>query len=84
MTAPLELVVDCSGTVRCVYGETLALASLGSLTIQRASHVEPTANGRWTADLTPVGGPMLGPFVLRSDALAAETAWLAEHWLESP
>lgn len=82
MTAPLELVIERSGTVRCVYGETLALASLGSVTIQRASHVEPTDNGRWTADLKPVGGPQLGPFVLRSDALAAETTWLSENWLE--
>jgi hypothetical protein len=25
--------------------------------------------------------PLLGPFPNRSEALAAEVAWLAEHWL---
>ncbi len=37
--------------------------------------------GRWHADLSPVGGPVLGPFGQRSAALAAETSWLDEHWL---
>ncbi len=31
-------------------------------------------------DLSPVGGPVLGPFRLRSQALAAEQAWL-DGWL---
>jgi hypothetical protein len=26
--------------------------------------------------MSPVGGPVLGPFRLRRDALAAEVAWL--------
>jgi hypothetical protein len=49
--------------------------------ILRASYVEPNATGRWAADLDPVGGPVLGPFDHRSEALAAEQAWLAAYWL---
>jgi hypothetical protein len=77
----MKLVIDSKGLVRCVYGETLELASLGSIVLQRASHVEPNSAGGWTADLMPVHGPVLGPFDRRSKALAAERAWLEEHWL---
>ena len=52
----------------------------GDLAIRRASHVEPDAAGRWWADLAPVGGPRLGPFDRRSEALAAELRWLERHW----
>ncbi|EMB17938.1 hypothetical protein RE6C_01332 [Rhodopirellula europaea 6C] len=38
-------------------------------------------NGQWTADLSPVGGPVLGPFALRSEAIEAEIEWLHCHWL---
>lgn len=79
----MHLRINADGTIRCVYDETLPLAALGQMTIQRASHVEPTADGQWTADLTPVAGPLLGPFRQRSEALAAERGWLDEHWLES-
>lgn len=80
----MQLVVTSSGTVRCLYDETIPLASLGQLSIQRGSHVEPDAQGRWVADLSPVHGPVLGPFAKRSAALAAEQAWLEAHWLLSP
>jgi len=75
----MQLIVAPTGAVRCVYGEAVDLASIGRLAINRASHVEPDASGRWRADLSPVGGPVLGPFTRRSEALAAETTWLAEH-----
>lgn len=77
----MELVVQTGGMVRCVYSEAMDLHCLGHPHIRRASRVEPNAEGRWVADLSLVGGPVLGPFPLRSDALAAETAWLAAHWL---
>ena len=77
----MDLVVDPRGVVRAVYAEAIDLASLGRPTIARASHVEPDADGRWHADLGPVGGPALGPFARRSEALAAEVAWLEAHWL---
>ncbi|MDB5335204.1 MAG: hypothetical protein JWN70_823 [Planctomycetaceae bacterium] len=80
----MQLVVQPNGSIRCVYDEQLDLQSLGPMTIQRGSHVEPTADGQWTADLSPVAGPVLGPFALRTAALAAERQWLEEHWLISP
>ena len=77
----MDLVVNRVGLVRAIYDEALDLAALGRPVITRASHVEPDPSGRWLADLSPVGGPLLGPFDRRSEALAAEVAWLREHWL---
>jgi hypothetical protein len=77
----MELFIDRTGVVRAVYDEAIDLGALGRPAIERASHVEPDALGRWHADLAPVGGPILGPFVRRSTALAAERAWLRSRWL---
>ena len=77
----MQLVVEPDGRIRAVYDEQLDLAGFGCLVIQRASHVEPDSSGRWHADLSPVGGPVLGPFDRRGEALAAEHAWLETHWL---
>ena len=77
----MQLVIDRQGKVRCIYGEKIDLAVLGSLSIVRASCVEPNEHGQWLADLSPVGGPCLGPFSLRSEALAAEQIWLEEYYL---
>ena len=75
------IVIAPDGTGRCVYGEQIPLRALGELQIRRASHVEPDERGRWWADLSPVGGPILGPYLDRSAALAAEAQWLCQHWL---
>jgi len=80
----MQLFIEPGGCVRCLYGETVDLRHLGSLSVRRASHVEPDAEGLWWADLSPVDGPRLGPFMRRSDALSAEVAWIEEHWLTSP
>ena len=77
----MDLVVDPTGRVRAVYDEAFVLATIGTLSIRRASHVEPSAEGHWYADLSPVAGPVLGPFALRSEGLEAERAWLNQHWL---
>jgi hypothetical protein len=77
----MQLVIEPAGSVRCLYGEAIDLAALGPLAIRRGSHVEPTADGRWLCDLSPVAGPVLGPFGCRSEALAAEVNWLEAHWL---
>ena len=78
MTTEMELVVDAGGDVRCIYGEELDLREFGKLQITRASHVEPDRDGFWWADMGPVGGPVLGPFKNRMEALQAETAQLFE------
>ena len=79
----MDLLIAPNGAIRCIYAEQIDLSSLGKLAIQRASHVEPTVSGGWTADLAPVGGPVLGPFRKHSAALAAEHDWLVKHWLKS-
>ena len=72
----MHLRIEPSGQVTCLYGEAIDLAVLGEISIRRASHVEPDDDGRWWADLSPVGGERLGPFARRSDALRAEVAWI--------
>ena len=68
------------GQLLAVYDELVDLSPLGQPTITRASHVEPNKDGQWLADLSPVAGPILGPFNLRSQALAAEVAWLTQYF----
>ena len=77
----MQILVQPNGHVRCLYGEELDLHRLGDLRIERGSHVEPTPDGQWTADLAPVDGPVLGPYRQRTEALDAERQWLVEHWL---
>lgn len=81
-----RLVVAPDGTVRYIYSDDLhaAMAPLGESRIRRASHVEPDeGGGGWLADMAPVGGPVLGPFASRREALAREVAWLTDHWIPS-
>ena len=81
----MQIIVEPGGAVRCLYDEAIDLAALGAVTIRRASHVEPDAaapglaGDRWWSDLSPVGGPRLGPFPCRSVALDAERRWLEDH-----
>jgi hypothetical protein len=87
MTSEMELVVGVDGVARCIYDEALDLRELGRLQITRASHVEPDAVGYWWADMGPVGGPVLGRFRSRTEALGAERGWLrreADHREPSP
>lgn len=71
------LEISSDGRVSFLWDDQLAgLAAEGVARITRASHVEPHGAGGWTADLGPSGGPVLGPFPLRADALAAERRWL--------
>ena len=80
----MQLVIEPAGRVRCLYSETIDLATIGPLAIRRGSHVEPTGDGEWLCDLSPVSGPELGPFGSRSAALIAEVVWLERHWLALP
>ena len=62
----MELVILPDGSLRAIYGEAIELSVFGKLCITRASYVEPDAAGHWHADLSPVGGPLLGSFACRS------------------
>lgn len=75
----MTIEVSEDGTIRFVYSDELvALIEEGFSTIKRVSHVEPCGNG-WTADMGPIGGPVLGPFKTRAEALKAELEYLAKH-----
>jgi hypothetical protein len=77
----MTLLISPTGEITTIYQEVLDLAALGVMRIERASHVEPDAEGRWWAEV--IDGPKLGPFALRSEALAAEVAWLLKHRLRA-
>lgn len=83
MHADIVITISETGQARMIYHDDLApLLAQGDATVRRASHVEPApGGGGWTADLTPVDGPVLGPFMLRQQALDAEVAWLRQHVL---
>ena len=72
----MELVISTQSIVTALHGEEIDLASLGQLTIRRASHVEPDETGRWWVDLSPISGPSMGPFARRSLAVQAEQQWI--------
>ena len=80
----MDLIIAPNGQLRHIYNDNLDLTALGQVRISRASHVEPDASGRWLADLSLVNGPVLGPFLRRADALAAEVAWLEQNSLPVP
>ena len=75
------LSISRSGEVRAIYQDDFDWRSLGRPLIQRASQVEPDPRGLWFANLSLSGGPKIGPFVRRADAIAAEVAWLEKHRL---
>ncbi len=77
----MQLLIETTGRVRCIYSDALELHRIGRLAIERASSVEPDEVGHWHADLSSVQGPVLGPYRRRCEALAAEQHWLVGHWL---
>lgn len=73
------LVMRTDGTVEGVYDDAMipVLSALGRPLIRRAGHVEEDGfTIGWQADLSPIGGPVLGPFASRRAALEAERDWL--------
>lgn len=80
------IIFNESGDLRLIYDDDLValVKPLGTVTVRRASHVEPAPDGEWAADLSPVKGPLLGPFTTRKEALAAEVAWLKSNDVPTP
>lgn len=70
-----------SGAVEMIYADDLQefCEAIGTPTVTRASHVEPSVDGKWIADMAPVGGPQLPAAPTRSLALQAEVGWLEAH-----
>jgi len=70
--------------IRFIYSDDLLnFLNHGQAKVKRASHVESSSNG-WIADLSPVLGPILGPFLRKSEALKAEVDWLNTHKIPQP
>jgi hypothetical protein len=86
MKRSIDIIISKSGQIRFIYNDDLlSLAGLGTATIQRASHVEPSEDGSgWKADMSPVNGPMLGPYTTRAEALEHEVDWLLQHNIPQP
>ncbi len=75
------LSISPQGEIRGIYTDAFPWQVLGKALVQRASNVEPDHLGLWWADLSLSNGPRLGPFARRTDAIAAEIAWLEKHRL---
>ena len=77
------ITVGPDGSVQAMYSEQIDLGELGPTTIQRASEIEPDHKGQWWATIyhdSPLR-TRLGPFAKRSEAIAAEIAWIEENRL---
>jgi len=81
----MQIIVK-DGQIRFIYSDDLQpLLKQGDAMINRVSHVEPTPDGQWQADLSPVApGLLLGPFPTRKEALAKEVQWLIDHHIPAP
>lgn len=75
-----RIVIRRDGLIQFIYSDELRpLVEMGNVQIQRVSHVEPKGSF-WFADMSIVAGPMLGPYTLRSEALAAEEEYLHSNF----
>lgn len=74
--------IGANGELTFVWDDTLAsLMEAGPAQVTRVSNVDyDHQRGGWTADMAQAGSAdVLGPFVTRSEALAAERAWLRTY-----
>lgn len=94
MSRTIKFKINSDGTTSAIYSDAALpfLAKLAGGTknvfngVRRASHVEPHPDGGWSADLSPVNGPVLmasdgKPFLNRQDALDAEVRWLDKNFI---
>ncbi|GMV80538.1 MAG: hypothetical protein AMXMBFR7_17220 [Planctomycetota bacterium] len=76
------IAVRPDGQVEFLYDDALgALLLEGEGRVLRASHVEPTSDGRWQADLAPIGGPKLPATRTRGASTQAEIVWIERNRL---
>ena len=77
-----NIAIENGGLEFICHDDLEALLWEGNAKVRRVSHVEwkNSENGNgWTADMSPVNGPELGPFVTRKEALNSEHEWLVEN-----
>ena len=79
----MQIVIKPTGVFISIYDDALDYGEFGKPQIRRASHVEPTTDGQWIADMSPINGPILGPFDKRSEALDAEIECLNQLLAEA-
>jgi len=78
----MKINVRNNGTIQLIYTEDIDILSLGKVkSITRASHLDANGDNQWEADMLPSGGPVLGPFPRRSEALRAEEEWINNNIL---
>ena len=65
-----------AGEAVFIYEDRHPLLELGRGETKRASHVEPTEDGLWQADMGPVGGPKLNMTNGRDESLIMEISWI--------
>ena len=77
----MVIAIKPDGTMQFIYKDEMArIIKKGNAKIKRASYVEPKEN-KWTANLSPLKGPILGPFPLRKTALQEEEKWIQQNVL---
>jgi hypothetical protein len=75
MQKTFKLSISRSGSITAIYDDAHAdLMAKGTAQVRRASNVEPAPQGGWLATMTD--GTVLGPYRLRSTALAEEVKYL--------
>jgi hypothetical protein len=78
-----KIAIRPDGKIEFLYKDDLRnLLNIGRAEISRASTVEPTSDNRWLVDLSPIGGPKLGPFKDRQKALDEEVRWVEKNYLQ--
>ena len=74
-----DIVIDANGDIAFIYSDDLLpLTDLGEATTRRASHVEPHPfRSGWLADMTPIGGPIIGANDVIDPTVAGGHVYLA-------
>lgn len=72
---------NANGEAVFIYEDGHPCLDLGRVQTKRASHVEPTENGLWCADMSPIDGPLLEETRSRKQSVSREHQWISENRL---
>lgn len=76
---PIMRALGAIQTRRASRVEPTASLSEDAVRALAATEEFPLPEDAWWADMTLSGGPVLGPFSTRQEALEAEIEWLKQH-----